>query len=150
MQARMNVVKPAADGYKAMLALESYINGSGVPQSTLELVRLRVSQINGCAFCVNMHAGDAKKAGETDERLWSVAAWREAPFYTDEERAALALAEAATRIADDPAGVPDDVWNDAAGHYDEKTLAGLVMAIAAINAWNRINVTVRNPAASSS
>ncbi|WP_396445490.1 carboxymuconolactone decarboxylase family protein [Actinomadura sp.] len=149
MQARMNVVKPAADGYKAMLALESYINGSGVPQSTLELVRLRVSQINGCAFCVNMHAGDAKKAGETDERLWSVAAWREAPFYTDEERAALALAEAATRIADDPAGVPDDVWNDAAAHYDEKTLAGLVMAIAAINAWNRINVTVRNPAASS-
>ncbi len=150
MQARMNVVKPAADGYKAMLALESYINGSGVPQSTLELVRVRVSQINGCAFCVNMHAGDAKKAGETDERLWSVAAWREAPFYTDEERAALALAEAATRIADDPAGVPDDVWNDAAAHYDEKTLAGLVMAIAAINAWNRINVTVRNPAASSS
>jgi AhpD family alkylhydroperoxidase len=149
MQARMNVVKPAADGYKAMLALESYINGSGVPQSTLELVRLRVSQINGCAFCVNMHAGDAKKAGETDERLWSVAAWREAPFYTDEERAALALAEAATRIADDPAGVPDDVWNDAAAHYDEKTLAGLVMAIAAINAWNRINVTVRNPASSS-
>ena len=149
MQARMNVVKPAADGYKAMLALESYINGCGVPQSTLELVRVRVSQINGCAFCLNMHAGDAKKAGETDERLWSVAAWREAPFYTDEERAALALAEAATRIADDPAGVPDDVWNDAAAHYDEKTLAGLVMAIAAINAWNRINVTVRNPAASS-
>lgn len=148
MQARMNVMKPAAAGYKAMLALESYVNGSGVPQRTLELVRLRVSQINGCAFCVNMHAGDAKKAGETDERLWSVAAWREAPYYTDEERAALALAEAATRIGDNPAGVPDDVWNDAADHYDEETLAGLVMAIASINAWNRINVTVRNPAAS--
>ncbi|MFA1551564.1 carboxymuconolactone decarboxylase family protein [Actinomadura chokoriensis] len=148
MQARMNVVKPAMAGYKAMLALESYINGSGVPHSTLELVRLRVSQINGCAYCVNMHATDAKKAGETDERLWSVAAWREAPYYTDEERAALALAEAATRLADNPAGVPDDIWNDAADHYDEASLAGLVMVIAAINAWNRINVTVRNPAAS--
>jgi AhpD family alkylhydroperoxidase len=151
MQARMNVMKPAAAGYKAMLALESYVNGAGVPQSTLELVRLRVSQINGCAYCVNMHAADAKKAGETDQRLWSVAAWREAPYYTDEERAALALAEAATRIADNPAGVPDDVWSDAADHYDEESLAGLVMAIAAINAWNRISVTVRNtPAAAAS
>ncbi|MFI0366401.1 carboxymuconolactone decarboxylase family protein [Actinomadura sp. 1N219] len=147
MQARMSVVKSAPAGYKAMLALESYINGSGVPHSTLELVRLRVSQINGCAFCVNMHARDAKKAGETDERLWSVAAWREAPFYTDEERAALALAEAATRIGDNPAGVPDDVWDAAADYYDEESLAGLVMTIAAINAWNRINVIVRNPAA---
>jgi AhpD family alkylhydroperoxidase len=147
MQARMNVAKSAAGGYQAMLALESYISGTGVPQRTLELVKLRVSQINGCAFCVNMHAADAKKAGETDQRLWSVAAWREAPYYTDEERAALALAEAATRIADNPAGVPDDVWNDAADHYDEESLAALVMAIAAINAWNRISVTVRNPPA---
>lgn len=147
MQARMSVVKSAAAGYKAMLALESYINGSGVPHRTLDLVRLRVSQINGCAYCVNMHARDAKKAGETDERLWSVAAWRESPYYTDEERAALALAEAATRIADNADGVPDDVWNEAADHYDEESLAGLIMAIAAINAWNRMNVTVRLPAA---
>ncbi|MFG2087453.1 MULTISPECIES: carboxymuconolactone decarboxylase family protein [unclassified Spirillospora] len=147
MQARMNIAKTAAAGYKAMFALESYVAGSGLPQTTLYLVKLRVSQINGCAFCVNMHARDAKKAGETDERLWSVAAWREAPFYTDEERAALALAEASTRIADNPAGVPDDVWNEAADHYDEESLAGLVMAITAINAWNRISVTVRNPAA---
>ncbi|WP_433476001.1 carboxymuconolactone decarboxylase family protein [Spirillospora sp. CA-142024] len=146
MQARMNVLKPAADGYKAMLALEAYINASGVPHRLLDLIRLRVSQINGCAYCVNMHARDAKKAGETDERLWSVAAWRESPFYTDEERAALALAEAATRISDNPDGVPDDVWNDAADHYDEESLAALVMTIAAINAWNRINVTLRNPA----
>ncbi|MFI0482638.1 carboxymuconolactone decarboxylase family protein [Actinomadura sp. 9N215] len=147
MQARMNVVKAGAAGYQALLALESYINGSGVPRSTLDLVRLRVSQVNGCAYCVNMHARDAKKAGESDERIWSVAAWREAPFYTDEERASLALAEAATRIADDPAGVPDDVWDAAADYYDEESLAGLVMAIAAINAWNRLNVTVRNPVA---
>lgn len=147
MQARMNVVKAAADGYRAMLDLEAYVAGSGLPKRTVELVKLRVSQINGCAFCVNMHARDAKQGGETDERLWSVAAWREAPYYTDEERAALALAEAASRIADNPDGVPDDVWNEAADHYDEKTLAALVMAIAAINAWNRISVTVRNPAA---
>ncbi|MFC4053470.1 carboxymuconolactone decarboxylase family protein [Actinomadura syzygii] len=144
----MSIRKSAAEGYKAMLALEGYINASGVPRSTLDLVRLRVSQINGCAFCVNMHAADAKKAGETDERVWSVAAWRETPFYTDEERAALALAESATRIADDADGVPDDVWNDAADHYDEADLAALVMTIASINAWNRINVTLRNPAAS--
>ncbi|TYB45295.1 carboxymuconolactone decarboxylase family protein [Actinomadura chibensis] len=148
MQPRMSIRKPAAEGYKAMLALEGYINASGVPHATLNLVRLRVSQINGCAFCVRMHAAEAKEGGETDERLWSVAAWREAPFYTDEERAALALAESATRIADDPAGVPDDVWNDAADHYAEADLAALVMTIAAINAWNRINVTLRNPAAS--
>ncbi|GAA0589306.1 carboxymuconolactone decarboxylase family protein [Actinomadura livida] len=147
MQARMNVTKAAPGGYKAMLALEAYLGESGVPHSTLLLLKLRVSQINGCAYCVNMHSRDAKAEGETDERLWSVAAWREAPFYTDEERAALALAEAATRIGDNPAGVPDDVWNEAADHYDEKSLAGLVMAIAAINAWNRISVTVRNPAA---
>ncbi|RFS82115.1 carboxymuconolactone decarboxylase family protein [Actinomadura spongiicola] len=145
MQPRLSVRKSAAEGYKAMLALESFVFASGVPHRTLELVRLRVSQINGCGFCVNMHSRDAKKAGETDERIWSVAAWREAPFYSDEERAALALAEAATRIADEPDGVPDDVWDAAADHYDEKTLAGLVMAIAAMNAWNTINVTLRNP-----
>ncbi|MBO2452045.1 carboxymuconolactone decarboxylase family protein [Actinomadura barringtoniae] len=146
MQPRMNVIKPAADGYKALLALETYINGSPVPHGLLDLLRLRVSQINGCAYCVNMHARDAKKLGETDERLWSVAAWRESPLFTDEERAALALAEAATRISDNPDGVPDDIWDTAADHYDEESLAALVMVIAAINAWNRINVTVRNPA----
>ncbi|MGH3241058.1 MAG: carboxymuconolactone decarboxylase family protein [Spirillospora sp.] len=148
MQARMSIVKSAGPGYKALLALESYINGSGVPRSTLDLLRLRVSQINGCAYCVHMHSRDAQKAGESDERIWSVAAWREAPFYTDEERAALALAESATRIGDNPDGVPDDVWDTAADYYDEASLAALVMAIAAINAWNRINVTVRNPVAS--
>ncbi|MFI6297926.1 carboxymuconolactone decarboxylase family protein [Nonomuraea sp. NPDC050790] len=133
-------------GYQGLLGVEEYVNGSDVPHSTLELLRLRVSQINGCGFCVDMHARDAKKAGESDERLWSVAAWREAPYYTDEERAALALAEAATRLSDNPAGVPDEIWDAAADHYSEKQLAALVMAIAAINAWNRVNVTLRNPA----
>ncbi|MBW8481801.1 carboxymuconolactone decarboxylase family protein [Actinomadura parmotrematis] len=138
----------AADAYKGLLAVEKYLAASPVPDATLELVRLRVSQINGCGFCVDMHARAAKEAGETDERLWSVAAWREAPYYTDEERAALALAEAATRIADDPGGVPDEVWDAAADHYGEAELAALIAAIAAINAWNRISVTQRTPAGS--
>lgn len=148
MRARMTLSDHAAKGYRAMLDLEAFVRAGNVPQQTLELVRLRVSQINGCGFCVDMHAKEAKKAGETEERLFAVAAWREAPYFTDEERAALALAEAATRIADNGHGVPDKVWDDAADHYDEQALAVLVMAIAAINAWNRINVTVRQVAGS--
>ncbi|MFB4300131.1 carboxymuconolactone decarboxylase family protein [Actinomadura sp. NTSP31] len=149
MKARIeNLSTVAADAYKALLNLEAVLHRSGVPQTTLELVKLRASQINGCGFCADMHAYDAKKAGETDERLWSVATWREAPYFTDEERAALALTEAATRIADNPAGVPDEVWDDAADHYDEQALAYLVIAIGAINSWNRINVTTRQIAGS--
>src|SRR5690606_4647934 len=143
----MNVAKAASDAYKALRTLEDHLASSPLPKSTQHLVKLRVSQINGCAFCVSLHSREARAEGETEERIWSVATWREAPFYTDEERAALALAEAATRIADNPAGVPDDVWNDAADHYDEETLAALVMTIASINALNRIGVTVRKPAA---
>ncbi|GAA3929614.1 carboxymuconolactone decarboxylase family protein [Actinomadura viridis] len=147
MQARIpNIAKIAPNAYKAMLDLEAFLAGTGIPSTTLHLLKLRVSQINGCGFCVDMHAYDLKKEGESDERLWSVAAWREAPYYTDEERAALALAEAATRIADNPDGVPDAVWNEAAAHYSEEDLVALVMAISTINAWNRINVTVRLPA----
>ncbi|WP_129838316.1 carboxymuconolactone decarboxylase family protein [Streptomyces sp. RFCAC02] len=141
---RLSIRKPAADGLKAMYALESSIGAGPVPRTTLDLIRLRVSQINGCAFCVDMHAREAAEAGVSDQRLHALAAWRDAPFYSEAERAALALAEAATRIPDNPAGVPDDVWEAAAAHYDEESLAVLVMAIAAINAWNRINVTVQN------
>jgi AhpD family alkylhydroperoxidase len=137
-----------ADSYKALLALEKSLHDGPLPERTLNLVKLRASQINGCGLCVDMHAHEMRESGETDERMWSVAAWREAPYYTDEERAALALAEAATRIADNPDGVPDDVWNEAADHFDEKTLGALITAIATINAWNRINVTVRRPAGS--
>ncbi|WP_433330356.1 carboxymuconolactone decarboxylase family protein [Spirillospora sp. CA-294931] len=148
MEARIpNLPNLVGDGYKAMFALEAFLHSSDLPTTILELVKLRVSQINGCGYCVDMHAHDLKKAGETDERLWSVAAWRESPYYTDEERAALNLAEAATRIADNPHGVPDDVWDEAADHFDEKTMGALIMAITAINAWNRINVTNRQPAA---
>ncbi|KAB8194785.1 carboxymuconolactone decarboxylase family protein [Nonomuraea phyllanthi] len=143
MKERMNAFGAAPESFKALVALEASLRRSGLPERTLELVRLRASQINGCAYCVDMHAHDAKKAGESDERLFALAAWREAPYFTDEERAALALTEAATRLADNPAGVPDDVWDAAADHYDEPTLAALIWAIAAINAWNRVNVTTR-------
>ena len=144
MQARMdNLATVAAGGYKAMFALEAFLNADAVPRTTLDLVRLRVSQINGCAFCTDMHAVDLRKAGETDERLFSVATWHDAPYFTDEERAALALAEAATRISDRTDPVPDDVWDAAADYFDEAQLGALVMCIAAINAWNRINVTTR-------
>jgi AhpD family alkylhydroperoxidase len=118
----------------------------GVPQSTLELVHLRASQINGCSVCVYGGNWSAKKAGETDERLWALAAWREAPFYTDAERAALALAEAMTRLADRPDAVPDDVWDAVTDHYDESQLAALILWISTTNLFNRLNATVRAPA----
>ena len=115
----------------------------GVPQTTLELVHLRASQINGCSFCVDSGARSAKKAGESDERLFAVAAWREAPYFTDAERAALALTEAATRLADRANPVPDEIWDEAARHYDEKGLAALVLMIGITNLFNRVNVTTR-------
>jgi AhpD family alkylhydroperoxidase len=113
---------------------------AGLPQTTVDLVSLRASQINGCAVCLDMHTRAAKKAGETDERLFTMVAWRDAPYFTDAERAALALAEAGTRLADQADPVPDDVFDEAAKHFDESALAGLVVHIAAINAWNRLNV----------
>ncbi|MBC3983214.1 carboxymuconolactone decarboxylase family protein [Streptomyces sp. AC536] len=144
MQPRMeNVYKVAGPGYQALAAMEEFLRDSPAPDDILELVRLRVSQINGCSLCVDMHAHRASDAGETNERLWSVAAWRDTPFFTDRERAALALAEAVTRIADNPEGVPDDVWDTAADHFAPDALAALVMAIASINAWNRVNVAAR-------
>ena len=106
---------------------------------TRELVHLRASQINGCSVCVDMHARELKKAGETDERLFAVAAWRDAPYFTDAERAALALTEAVTRLGDRADPVPDDVWDEAARHYDEQALAALILSIAQINVWNRLN-----------
>jgi len=118
----------------------------GVPRQTLELVHLRASQINGCSACVDAGARSARKAGETDERLFAVAAWREAPYFTDAERAALALAEAVTRLADRPDPVPDEVWDAAADHYDEKGLAAIILMIAVTNMFNRLNATTRQVA----
>jgi AhpD family alkylhydroperoxidase len=144
MQARMkNPVLVNVDAMRALQALGASAKERGVPSRTLDLVQLRASQINGCGLCTDMHARDAKRAGETDERLFTVAAWREAPYFTAAERAALALTEAATRLSDQADPVPDAIWDEARRHYDETALAALVIAIATINAWNRINVTTR-------
>ncbi|WP_233507868.1 carboxymuconolactone decarboxylase family protein [Spongiactinospora gelatinilytica] len=118
----------------------------GAPERTLELVHLRASQINGCGFCVHLGAREAERAGETDERLWAVAAWREAPFFTDAERAALALAEAATRLSDKADPVPDEIWNAMTEHYDEKQIASITMMIAVTNLFNCLNVTTKQVA----
>ena len=147
MQARMPspvVVVPAA--MKGLYAFSVSADTTGVPATTIAMVHLRASQINGCGVCVEMHANDMKKAGETDERIFAVAAWRDAPYFTDAERAALALTEAVTRIADRPESVSDEIWADAAEHYDEQGLSGLLIAITAINAWNRLNVATRQVA----
>lgn len=144
MKARMkNPVMILPDAMQALQALRKSADKGGVPAKTLALVELRASQINGCSVCVDMHSRDLKKAGETDDRLFAVAAWLDNPCFTDAEHAALALAEATTRISDRANPVPDEIWAEAARHYDEKALAALIIAIANINAWNRLNVTVR-------
>lgn len=148
MQARIsNPAMVVPEAMQAMLALGKAARNGGAPPRTATLIHLRASQINGCAFCVEMHARELKEAGESDERIFGVAAWRDTPYFTDAERAALALAEAATRLSDRSDPVPDDVWEEAARHYDEQALASLVVEIAVINAWNRLNVTTRQPPA---
>lgn len=147
MQARMtNPVMIVPEALQALYALSAAAKNGSVPARTVLLVQLRASQINGCAVCVDMHGRELRKAGETDERLFALAAWREAPYYTDAERAALALTEAATRLSDRADAVPDEVWAEAARHYDEKALADLIINIALINFWNRINATTRQVA----
>jgi AhpD family alkylhydroperoxidase len=149
MQARIsNPAIAAPELLKALHAVGSCARKGGVPARTLDLVHLRASQINGCGVCVDMHARDLKKSGESDERLFALAAWRDAVWFTDAERAALDLAEAATRLNDRSDPVPDAIWNEAARHYDEPALANLVVNIALINFWNRINVTTRQIAGS--
>jgi AhpD family alkylhydroperoxidase len=130
----------------ALQALSKSYEGSGAPKRTIGLATLRASQINGCSVCVDMHSRELKQDGETDERLFAVSAWRDAPYFTDAERAALALAEALTRISDRPDPVPDVLWNEVSRHYDERALAGLILSIGAINVWNRLNVATRQVA----
>ncbi|MEU7935698.1 carboxymuconolactone decarboxylase family protein [Micromonospora echinofusca] len=137
---RINVAEVAPQAYQAVLGLEKYVRAN-VGHTVLELVKLRASMLNGCAFCVDMHSRDALAAGEADRRLFAVAAWREAPFFDERERTALALTDAVTRLGEH--GVPDDVWDAAAKVWSEKELADLLMAIATINVWNRIAVTCR-------
>ena len=131
---------------EALQAVGAAIAATGLPERIVDLVNLRVSQINGCGVCLLGDVHIAKKHGETDDRLAVVAGWREAPFFRAEERAALALAEAVTRVSDRPDPVPDDVWEDAARHFDEQTLAALVLQIANINLWNRLNIATRQVA----
>ena len=147
MRARMSnpaMIVPGA--MQALQALGAATEKCGVPPPTILLVQLRVSQINGCSVCVDMHARELKRAGETDERLFAVSAWRDAPYFSDAERAALALAEAATRISDTGDPVPDALWEEVVRHYDERAAAGLILSIAQINVWNRLNVTTRQVA----
>lgn len=126
---------------EALMAAASATKTVGVPETTLELIHIRVGQINGCAPCVDMHTRSAKKHGETEIRLATLVVWRETPYFTEAERAALALAEHATRLCDRPAAVPAAIWDEAAKHYSSEALAGLVLAIGVANLWNRLNVT---------
>ena len=144
MEPRMKSPALTVPGLRdALLAASKTTEGRGVPRATLELVNVRVGQLNGCSVCVDMHTRSLRKLGERDARLFAVAAWREAPYYTASERAALALAEAATRLSDRSDPVPDDVWKEAAAHFPEAALAALVTAIALANVWNRLNVPTR-------
>ena len=149
LEARMNNPVMVVPGtLQPLLDLAEATKKAGLPPNTADLVHLRAAQINGCGYCVDMHSRDLKKAGETDKCVFAVAAWREAPYFTEAERAALALTEAATRLSDRPDPVPDEVFEEAARHYDEPTLSALIIDIALINFWNRLTVTVRQPAGS--
>jgi AhpD family alkylhydroperoxidase len=144
MEARMThpvFVVPAA--LQALTAYSKAGESLGVPAETVEMLHLRASQINGCSVCVEMHSTNLKKEGMSDERLYAIAAWRDAPYFTDAERAALELTETVTRVADRGDPVPDEVWAEAARHYDEQGLSALLIAITAINVWNRLNAATR-------
>lgn len=146
MQNRLDYAKVAPEGYKAMLALENYIKHCGLEPSLLELVKIRASQINGCAFCLDMHTKDARARGETEQRLYTLSAWKETPFFSERERAALAWTETVTRVAD--THVPDTAYEQARSHFTEKELVDLTLAIAAINGWNRLSIAFRKVAGS--
>jgi AhpD family alkylhydroperoxidase len=141
MEQRLNYAKIAPDALKAMLELEKYVHGSGLERSLYELVKTRASQINGCAYCLDMHTKDARKAGETEQRLYVLSAWRETPFFTERERAALEWTEALTLISDND--VPDSLYNSVREHFNEKEMVALTMAIVAINGWNRLAISFR-------
>jgi AhpD family alkylhydroperoxidase len=141
MKPRMNYYQAAPDTIKALVALEEQIQASGLEKSLIELVKTRASQINGCAFCINMHTQDARKQGETEQRLYLLNAWHESPLYTDRERAALAWTEALTLIAETHA--PDNLYEDVRAQFSEAETVNLTMLIGAINAWNRLAIAFR-------
>ena len=141
MQPRINIMSVSPGALKAMLGLGSYLHQCGLDVKLLDLINLRVSQINGCAYCLDMHWKDLRAAGETEQRLYGLDAWRESPYYTERERAALAWAEAVTRIPDGQ--VPDAVFEEAQRHFNDKELADLTLGVVAINGWNRLNIAYR-------
>jgi len=141
MKERLNYAALVPESLDAMLALEKYVNNSGLEHSLYELVKTRASQINKCGYCLDMHTKDARKAGETEQRLYALNAWKEAPFYTDRERAALAWTEALTLISENE--VPDSLYESTRTYFDEKELVALTMAIVAINGWNRLAISFR-------
>ena len=149
MKPRLEYWKASPGGFKALLSLETHLMGCGLDHAFLHMIKLRASQMNGCAYCIDMHWKDARAAGETEQRLYGLDAWREAPYYTDRERAALAWTEALTNIAvpyaDHGSHVPDTVYEAARTHFSEKELADLTWAIAGINAWNRVAIAFRSP-----
>lgn len=141
---RINYSKVAPDAIKGLMEIEKYVHGSGLDPVIFELVKYRASQINGCAYCMDMHTKDARAAGETEQRLYVLSAWREVSFYTEKERAALAWTEALTLISNND--VPESLYNEVRKHFDEKELIALTMTIVAINGWNRLAVSFRTPA----
>jgi AhpD family alkylhydroperoxidase len=141
MQPRIEYSKAAPGAVKAMLDLEKYVRQSGLETPLLELVRLRASQINGCAYCLDMHTKDARAEGETEQRLYALSAWRETPFYSERERAALEWTEAVTEIGKDH--VPDEIFERTRRHFSERELIDLTLAVIAINAWNRLSIAFR-------
>lgn len=144
MQARIeNPALSVLGALEALQQLGASATNAGIPETTLYMVHLRASQINGCSICVDIHSRELEHAGESSERIHTIAVWRETPYFSDAERAALALTEAATRLADRPDPVSDEIWDEAARHYSEPQLAALVVAIAGINAYNRLNATTR-------
>lgn len=146
MTTRLNYVKAAPEAYRAMSQLEHYVRNCGLEASLIELVKIRASQINGCAYCIDMHTKDARVAGESEQRIYLLSAWREAPFYNERERAALEWAEAVTLIAGDH--VPDEVYERVKPHFTDEELVNLTLAVATINAWNRLAISFRSEAGS--
>lgn len=141
MEQRINYVTVAPEGVRALGDLEAYVRRSGLEPGLVELIKTRASQLNGCAYCIDMHTKDARAAGEVEQRLYALAAWRETPFYTDREQAALAWTEAVTLVSQAP--VPDDLYQEARRHFSEKALVDLTLALVAINAWNRLAISFR-------
>ena len=141
MQARINFYKAAPDAMKALMGVEGYVQKTGLEPSLLDLVKTRASEINGCAYCIHMHTGEARARGEREERLYLLSAWRESPLYSERERAALAWTEAVTLVSQ--THVPDEVYDEARRYFSEAELVNLTLAVAAINAWNRMAISFR-------